>query len=246
MPISNPDTGILIVNTFPAELGGYLSNAEKALIEKLGGEFHVRAMSALSPQIHAPVPEQGVILYGSPYSILDPYPWLEEYKIFIREMIKRRKQILGICFGQQILADFHGATIKKLDTPQHSQQEVKLTEEGMQHPLFQGLPKVMKLPGFHFNHVSNMDGIKHKVLASTTDSPNYAVDIDAKGKGTVWGVQFHPEMDGQGLAAAIEMKKDKIPDWKIKKAEAKKLYFGKAGSKIIENYGREVLKAKQR
>ncbi len=48
------------------------------------------------------------------------------------------------------------------------------------------------------------------------------------------------------IAAVIEIKKDGIPDWKIKKTSAKKSNFGDFGNKIISNYGRAVHRAKQR
>ncbi len=244
MPLSTPDTGILIINTFPAELGTCLGASEKSLISKLGSEFHIRAISALG-KLDQAIPEQGIILNGSPYSLLDEHSWTENYKNFVREMIKQRKTILGICFGHQGLADIHGGKIENLDNPKFGAQEVNLTDFGIKHPLFHDLPEKIMLPGSHFNHVINLPE-KHKVLAHTDASPNYAIDISTETGANAWGIQFHPEMDSERLAAIIEIKKDGIPDWKIKKSSAKKSDFGDFGNKIISNYGRAVLGAKQR
>lgn len=245
MTLSTPDAGILIVNTFPAKLGECLGASEKSLISKLGGEFKVRAISALG-DLSGPVPEQGIILNGSPYSLLDSHAWTDSYKEFAKEMMRRKKIILGICFGHQGLAEMNGGTIGNVDQPHFGPQEVELTEHGMKHPLFNDLPKKISLPGSHFNHVASFGDDRNKTLARTTNSPHYAIDINTEEGGNVWGVQFHPEMDGERLATVIELKKDKIPDWKKKKAEAKKLQFGNIGGKIISNYGLAVLRAKLR
>ena len=170
---------------------------------------------------------------------------IEQYRRFIRAMTEQGKILLGVCFGHQGLAETFDGTVENSRDPQFGIQRVRLTEEGKRHPLFHGLPEEMDLPASHFDHVSQIHTTRQKILATTDACPVYAIDIETGNNGVAWGIQFHPEMNGERLAEVIEMKKENIPDWKKKKKAAKKAVLDNCGEKIIANYGRTVVKAKR-
>ena len=52
---------------------------------------------------------------GGPMNIYDQkkFPWLKEEKAFIKQAIKNRKKVLGICMGAQLIADVLGTKVNK-------------------------------------------------------------------------------------------------------------------------------------
>jgi len=54
-----------------------------------------------------------LIILGGAMSVYnhDKYPWLRQEKEFIKEAIERKKVVIGICLGAQLIADVLGAKI---------------------------------------------------------------------------------------------------------------------------------------
>jgi GMP synthase-like glutamine amidotransferase len=55
----------------------------------------------------------GIIFLGGPMSVNDEkeYSWIKEEKKLIREAVKKRIPVLGLCLGAQLIASAHGATV---------------------------------------------------------------------------------------------------------------------------------------
>ena len=55
-----------------------------------------------------------LIILGGPMSVNDEgeFPWLRGEKVFIRQVINRRRPVLGICLGSQLVASALGAEVK--------------------------------------------------------------------------------------------------------------------------------------
>ena len=54
-----------------------------------------------------------IIFLGGPMSVNDEkdYSWIKEEKKLIREAVKKRIPVLGLCLGAQLIASAHGATV---------------------------------------------------------------------------------------------------------------------------------------
>ena len=52
-----------------------------------------------------------LIIMGGPMSVNDPLPWIKPELDFIRTVIERGKQVIGICLGAQLIAKALGADV---------------------------------------------------------------------------------------------------------------------------------------
>tara|TARA_R110002110_G_scaffold205066_7_gene417149 strand:+ start:292068 stop:292781 length:714 start_codon:yes stop_codon:yes gene_type:complete len=57
----------------------------------------------------------GYLITGSKSSVYDDKPWIIELKEFVRRLHERRKKLVGICFGHQLVADALGGKTAKSD-----------------------------------------------------------------------------------------------------------------------------------
>lgn len=53
------------------------------------------------------------LITGSKSSVYDDKPWIARLMDFVRELDKRRKKIVGICFGHQLVAQALGGAVEK-------------------------------------------------------------------------------------------------------------------------------------
>ncbi len=123
---------------------------------------------------------------GSKYSVYDDLDWIQGLKEFVREVYRRRKPFLGVCFGHQMMAEALGGKVGRAEVGwcigAHTFEVVQ--QEDWMSPY---LPKfnllmlcqdqVMRLPA------------NSTVLACTADCP---VGMFRVGE-TMLGIQAHPE-----------------------------------------------------
>jgi len=81
-----------------------------------------------------------LIIMGGPMNIYehDKYPWLVKEKEFIRQAIEEDKIVLGICLGDQLMADVLGGKVHRNDHREIGWFPVKLTDEGVASRIFGG------------------------------------------------------------------------------------------------------------
>jgi GMP synthase (glutamine-hydrolysing) len=150
---------------------------------------------------------QGIVVTGSPLSVTDQAPWMLELGDALLRAGKRGAQVLGVCFGHQLLAKAAGGEIivnprgREIGTVQ-----VQLTEAGRRDPLFAwaqgGEIEVQS------THVDAVDPLPPgaTLLASNESCAMQAFRLSP----TVAGVQFHPELPPDALRDLILSRGDKI------------------------------------
>lgn len=130
-----------------------------------------------------------MVMGGSPHAYDEiSNPWLPAEKAFVAQTLKRGTPILGICFGAQVLAEALGGTLFRAEHPEIGWHEVRLTTEGKNSFLFQGVPETFESFHWHVDHFSLPTGCVR--LAASEATPNQA--FFSKTHPAV-GIQFHPE-----------------------------------------------------
>lgn len=139
----------------------------------------------------------GLIVLGGPMNVdeIERYPHLAAEIEWIRDAVKRRLPILGICLGSQLLAKALGARVYPNGGKEIGWYELDLLPAAADDPLFAGLGE--KLPVFQW-HGDTFDlpaGAAH--LARSPVCRHQAFRYE-----NAWGLQFH-----------IEVTAEMIHDW---------------------------------
>ncbi|MBP7088951.1 MAG: type 1 glutamine amidotransferase [Candidatus Omnitrophica bacterium] len=143
---------------------------------------------------------QAIVFLGGPMNVYetDRYSFLLEEEKFLKKALAKEIPFLGICLGAQILAKVSNAKIKKAPLKEIGWYEVKLTGEGKDDFLFNGLGE--KLTVFQWHEDTFDLAPQAKLLARGDTCVNQAFRV---GK-YAWGLQFHPEIKNGMLRSWLE------------------------------------------
>ena len=142
----------------------------------------------------------GVIITGSPSSLVEPEPWMEDAAGWVRDAATAGVPVLGVCFGHQLLGRAFGGAVRRSPRGwEAGTHAVELTDEGQRDPLFTGLGPRLVVNQSHRDEVATLgEGVRR--LATGEHSENQALAAGDH----VRGVQFHPEMSGPVIRRIIE------------------------------------------
>jgi GMP synthase (glutamine-hydrolysing) len=177
---------------------------EKILILDFGSQFtqliarRVRELNIyceIHPFNHFPEVDstvKGIILSGSPYSVRQENPPSFDFQKFHGTM-----PILGVCYGAQYMAHFHGGEVLPSSTREYGRANLQYINND--NPLFRFI-----LPGSQvwMSHADTIAGIgsNFEVIASTDTVKVAAYQVTGT---QTYGIQFHPEVthsaDGKQL-----------------------------------------------
>ena len=140
-----------------------------------------------------------LIIMGGPMGIYDEeeYPWLADEKQFIRGAIEKKKTILGICLGAQLLADCLGGTVRS-----NREKEIgwfSITRNSVvKSPIDDLLPNEFSVLHWHGDTFSLPPGATQ--LYGSAACSNQAFICQNR----FLGLQFHLEIDEKALQLLIE------------------------------------------
>ena len=109
----------------------------------------------------------------------------------------------GSCWGLQVAVTAAGGEVRA--NPRGREfgfaRRILLTDTGQAHALFAGKPRTFEAPTVHRDEIAALPA-GAEILANN----DYGVQAASfrHGRGTFWGVQYHPEYDYQDIAAAAE------------------------------------------
>ncbi|MCK5443027.1 MAG: glutamine-hydrolyzing GMP synthase [Maribacter sp.] len=126
---------------------------------------------------------KAVILSGSPYSVRAedaPHPDLSQ--------IKGKIPLLGVCYGAQYLAHFHGGKVAPSNTREYGR--ARLASIKNDEPFFYEITDGSQVWMSHSDTIKELPE-NSVVLASTGDVKNAAYRIEGE---QTYAIQFHPEV----------------------------------------------------
>ena len=92
-----------------------------------------------------------LIIMGGSMNIYEhkEFPWIVKEKVFIENAIKKKKKVLGICLGAQILADTLGGNVYRNKYKEIGWFNVKLSSDALKQKKSIGLPE--EFMAFHWH-----------------------------------------------------------------------------------------------
>jgi GMP synthase (glutamine-hydrolysing) len=153
----------------------------------------------------------GIIIGGGPANVSDPFDKKPLYQKklendlsgLLEQILDRDIPCLGACYGLGAIANFAGGEVSKERYGEAvGSVEIRLTDEGKADPLLTGLPESFNAFVGHKEAVQDVpkDGV---LLGSSPTCPVQILRI----KKNIYGTQFHPELDNDGLTLRIQIYK---------------------------------------
>jgi len=129
----------------------------------------------------------GIILSGGPSSVYDA-----DAPRISREVLELGVPVLGICYGMQLIADLLGGKVGRSEEREYGVARIR-GQWGS--PLFLGIEEFrheMEIPVW-MSHGDRIDELP-KGFSSIARSGNSPIAAMSNHQGTIFGVQFHPEV----------------------------------------------------
>lgn len=138
----------------------------------------------------------GVILLGGYMGVYQDrtYPYLQQSRDYIQAALIQQTPLLGLCLGGQLLAQTLKARIYTGLHTEHGPAPVSLSSDGLHDPLFAGISSPFVTFQWHNDSFDLPNGAFP--LAFSENCPCQAFRF-----GSAWGLQFHPEVDEESVAA---------------------------------------------
>ena len=124
--------------------------------------------------------------------LLSPGPGLPDEAGLLKDIVKtyaHKKPILGICLGQQAIAEVFGGSLVNLPKVYHGVAST-ITQCTQNEPLFKGLPNAFEVGRYHSWVVNKK--LPNCLIATSFDDDGQIMSLRHTHL-DVCGVQFHPE-----------------------------------------------------
>ncbi|WP_067618833.1 type 1 glutamine amidotransferase [Dissulfuribacter thermophilus] len=149
-----------------------------------------------------------LVVMGGPMGVcdIDDYPWLNEEKQFLKDVMAKDKCVLGICLGAQLMSEALGGVVRKNKYKEVGWFPVSLTPLAWDHPIFKGIDATFEALHWHGDTFSIPEGAIH--IASSEGCANQAFLYGEK----VLGLQFHLETTEDSLKQIMEGSPEDMED----------------------------------
>ncbi len=144
----------------------------------------------------------GVYVSPSFDGAYDDLPWVDRLHELLPRLAERSIPMIGLCFGCQVLASalVSRDAVFKRASHEGGRGAISLKEAAKEDPLCRTLPPEFEVFHWHGDEVrADMPGIE-----PLADGPECGNHLWRWSKGSVWGVQPHPEMTASELGAWLE------------------------------------------
>lgn len=149
----------------------------------------------------------GIIVGGSPLHMTTTTPaeaaWRRRVHEEFDRLIATPAPTVFLCYGTGYVAHVGGGTVGLSHPEECGVTRVELTPEGLEDPLTAGLPSTFTSLTGHTENVCTVGG-QTVVLATGPTCPVQMLRANS----STWACQFHPDLDGPGLALRMSFYKD--------------------------------------
>jgi GMP synthase (glutamine-hydrolysing) len=145
----------------------------------------------------------GVAVTGSALNVYNGGAAVDRQIEVAKAVLDAGVPFFGSCWGLQIAVTAAGGVVRK--NPRGREfgfaRRILLTDAGSAHPLFAGKPRVFEAPTIHRDAIESLpDG----AVTLAGNEMGLQAAAFTHGRGTFWGVQYHPEYEFVDIAAAAE------------------------------------------
>jgi GMP synthase (glutamine-hydrolysing) len=119
----------------------------------------------------------------------DDAPWLPQTRRLLSQATRQDLPTLAVCLGHQLLAVANHGRVERQPVQQAGVTAVRPTPAAADDPLFAELGA--DASALHWNHDLVVEAPAGSVVLSRSDAGLQAIRLGS----SVWGVQFHPEVD---------------------------------------------------
>lgn len=141
-----------------------------------------------------------VVVMGGPQSPLkiNEAPYLKDEIVLIKEAIKQKKRMIGICLGAQLIGEALGARTESSPHREIGYYPINMLDAAQIDPIFKLFPKTFNVMHWH----NDMPGIASgaELLAESEGCPRQVYRYGDR----VYGFQCHLELNQEIVKAMIE------------------------------------------
>jgi GMP synthase (glutamine-hydrolysing) len=188
-----------------AERHGDYADMMKAAIGEAFDEGDYLVVDPRRESLGADLDDAALVITGSSANVHHREPWMVAAEERLRELHAREVPMLGICFGHQLIAQALGGDV--VPNPlgrEMSTVEVRCVADD---PLLRGLAEAFRANSCHSDTVSQLPK-GTTVLGISDGDPHQILRFGRRN----WGVQFHPEFDGEVMGLFVDARAEAIVD----------------------------------
>jgi len=142
----------------------------------------------------------GVAITGSALNVYEGGAHIERQIELARAVFAAGVPFFGSCWGMQVAVCAAGGRIRRnpLGREFGFARRIELGEAGRRHPMFRGKPPVFEALTVHRDDIEQLP--EGATVLASNDMAVQALELK-HGRGTCWGVQYHPEYSFDEMAA---------------------------------------------
>lgn len=142
----------------------------------------------------------GVAITGSALNVYDGGAHIDRQIELARATFAAGLPFFGSCWGMQVAVSAAGGRVRRnpLGREFGFARRIELADAGRRHAMFTGKPPVFEAITVHRDDIEQLP--ERTVVLAGNDMGVQAVEL-RHGRGTFWGVQYHPEYSFSEIAA---------------------------------------------
>lgn len=198
-----------------AKAGGSSGESYQATLEQLVPDARVRRVAPADPSASLPGEREmarfdAVFVTGTPLHVYEDNPEVRRLTAFMGSVLASGTPSFGSCAGLQLAVA--GGEVRPMPGVMEAgvSRRIVPTLAGRGHPMLAGRPPVWDAPGMHADEIASLPA-GGTCLATNGTGVVQAAEI-RHGRGTFWGVQYHPKLSIAEVADALRRQARGIVD----------------------------------